>query len=253
MFEYQDSLVTYCDILGFEAMTVGVSGAQTIGTVLRSFQTCSAPSTTAGDVVVSSFSDLVVRSSALRTGSAEEVATHLIREGYDLAFAQAEIAKHCVFVRGSITLGPLCSTTGLLFGPALVRAYKLERNSARFPRIILDDTLANQLRSDAAQSPRVADELSALYRTDDDGRVFVDYLRARIRLIHSNIECVSLLAHHRDAIKVAKDSLAKTKSASLEDKVNWLTTYHNGVVQQMPDWVFDGIQIYRSLLMVPTE
>lgn len=44
-----------------------------------------------------------------------------------------------VLVRGGISIGPLYHDTNVVFGPALIEAYKLESRSAKFPRILVSD------------------------------------------------------------------------------------------------------------------
>lgn len=45
-------------------------------------------------------------------------------------------------VRGGITIGPLYHDSNIVFGPALVRAATIEKDLARFPRVVLDSECA---------------------------------------------------------------------------------------------------------------
>ena len=51
-----------------------------------------------------------------------------------------------VLIRGAITLGAMIHQSGIAMGPALIDAYQLETNIAKFPRIILSDNLIKSLK-----------------------------------------------------------------------------------------------------------
>ena len=60
---------------------------------------------------------------------------HLVR-------AQARlIVDESILIRGTVTMGRVVKSRGELFGPAVVRAYELERDRAEYPRIIIDDRI----------------------------------------------------------------------------------------------------------------
>ena len=50
-------------------------------------------------------------------------------------------------LRGGVTVGSLFHTETFAFGPAMNRAYELESQIARFPRIIVDPAIENELES----------------------------------------------------------------------------------------------------------
>jgi hypothetical protein len=86
-----------------------------------------------------------------------------------------------LLIRGALLIGPLERTYGALFGPGLISAYDLEREHARFPRIVVDAGLFEALKSERIlrHHEEYNDEMeyiSNFVRQDDDGVFFIDYL-----------------------------------------------------------------------------
>jgi hypothetical protein len=77
------------------------------------------------------FSDNVVVSTE---ASRDSIFTLILR----LGMTQLVVAQTGHFIRGGVTLGNLAHDDYVVFGPALNRAYDLERNIAKYPRIIVD-------------------------------------------------------------------------------------------------------------------
>jgi hypothetical protein len=88
-----------------------------------------------GDPQVTQFSDCILISS-----SSDHAGKRFLIGS--LWFLTATFLKLGFPIRGAVTLGQLYHRGQSVFGPALVRAYDIERKSARFPRVLLDDRLA---------------------------------------------------------------------------------------------------------------
>jgi hypothetical protein len=75
--------------------------------------------------------------------------------------------------RGGISAGSLYHHGQIVVGPALIKAYRLEKSIALYPRVILDDaTMAHwgeEFRSGSAHP-----HLEALVKRDRDGQHFID-------------------------------------------------------------------------------
>jgi hypothetical protein len=87
------------------------------------------------------FSDLTVRSTRIPDDA--NIGDFVDWELFYLAANQLALATNGVLVRGGICIGDLFVRAGktMLFGPALVKAYKLESEYAVYPRIIIDRDL----------------------------------------------------------------------------------------------------------------
>lgn len=91
-------------------------------------------------------------------------------------------------VRGAITVGKLYHTDGVIFGPALVQAFELEKQ-AKYPRVIVSNEIINSLQKHEAEKylfqAIVSDEIISIirgnekkkYQLDNKSQFFVDYFR----------------------------------------------------------------------------
>jgi hypothetical protein len=75
--------------------------------------------------------------------------------------------------RGGISCGPLHHEGRIVVGPALIHAYVLERDGAKFPRVILDDAAMECWRAEFDAEPAHADCVG-LVKTDQDGVNYLD-------------------------------------------------------------------------------
>jgi hypothetical protein len=83
---------------------------------------------------ITAFSDSVVITSGGPFGTAGLLATVGVLAG--------EFLKRGILCRGGIARGRMYHADGILFGEALVRAYDIERDVAKTPRIVIDDNVA---------------------------------------------------------------------------------------------------------------
>ncbi|MFC2118154.1 hypothetical protein ACFLSY_05895 [Bacteroidota bacterium] len=89
-----------------------------------------------------SFSDSIVVSVKV-DNNANEMASTLIT---NLAYIGAILLEKEILFRGGLTIGKIIhNENGTVFGQGLIDAYKLERNNAKYPRIILSDKLLKEL------------------------------------------------------------------------------------------------------------
>jgi hypothetical protein len=131
-----------------------------------------------------SFSDCTVRVTFL--DSENNLPNVLIRELRLLSEKQLELAcwsadeweEFPVLLRGGISVGnismdPDLKSDEIIFGPAMVRSYELEKATAVYPRIVLDRQLVKESK---------ANEWTGILKQGDDGVYFLNYLRECIEL-----------------------------------------------------------------------
>lgn len=104
-----------------------------------------------------SFSDSVVFSS--------DNLVYILGAANGLQRTLLEVGMLC---RGAIAFGALHHSGSVVFGPALVRAYRVETTAAVYPRIIIDDSIVGRLK------PAVRDQL---LEQDADGLWFTPMFR----------------------------------------------------------------------------
>lgn len=85
-----------------------------------------------------------------------------------------------VFIRGAVVYGDSYSDENIIFGPALIDAYRLERckTQAVWPRVLVDQSVLEK----TAEEERTRDFYEFL-RQDGDNLVYLDYLRELFHLV----------------------------------------------------------------------
>ena len=93
--------------------------------------------------VCTCFSDSIVVSIKFDENNINELTSTLIA---NLAYIGAQLLTQGVLLRGGVTIGKLIHLdNGIIMGQALIDAYQLETNYAKYPRILLSDKLIQRL------------------------------------------------------------------------------------------------------------
>ena len=74
-----------------------------------------------------------------------------------------------LFVRGAIAIDSLHYSENFVYGNALLKTYRLESKIAKYPRIVMDESIVNIIR-----------DTKAPILQDEDNQYFYDFLQARI-------------------------------------------------------------------------
>jgi len=236
--EYEISLVTYVDILGFKKL-IETKTAGEISRIIRvvreaiqprRFKT-SVPEVRDDEYV--NFSDLTVISTPIQQPSPIAPAAHLFSRLLHLVHAQSRLLfDDGIVLRGGITIGNVVKSWKQLYGPAIVRAYELEHKHAKVPRIIIDDRIFQIIdglpgvwHNDEKTDKRY---ISKLTRTDSDGWLFIDYLRAVRNELDDPGTYPDCLNRHRRLID--KKLKEYSDDPDVRPKYEWLDHYHNSTV-----------------------
>lgn len=135
---------------------------------------------------------------------------------------QLRMTLNGFFLRGALTLGPVCLTDDIIFGSALIECYQLESKASIVPRIILTEPLqrriADAVCTDPPQLP--VDARETLCR-DVDGLWFINYLHAACTT--RGVDW-SVIDRHKQSIL---ESLAHTTRHDVLPKFGWACRYHN--------------------------
>ena len=151
-----------------------------------------------------------------------------------------------MLVRGGISSGKLVHKGSNVYGPALIDAYELECEKAKFPRIILDSTLAE----DWGRNIPVLDNDSSLighekiWRKDEDGYIFYDFLQPHSGIpgIEVDSSCIdNILAPYR---KLIIDGLERYRDdVKVFPKYKWGANYLNSVLSEYPQSSLETIEV----------
>jgi len=136
------------------------------------------------------------------------------------------IFEYNLFVRGAITVGTLYINDDYVFGRGLIKAYDFENTIARYPRIVIDDSLLEGHDRKTLRYNRLTERPFTL----TDGVWFVDYLDIPLEDADQTIQ------HHKKII----EKLLHEHSSDLKIKMkyDWCRQYHNLKCKQMGYEIF---------------
>lgn len=164
-----------------------------------------------------------------------------------------------VLCRGGIAVGDLYHRDGVIYGPALVRAYQLESQVAIYPRIVLDkEAFADSIRIGGNPSGYL-DKVRSQLLTDSDGFEYVHLMGHGAMIpFDEMISYDSILPEHRIefligevrnevqlGVKVATArkalasnpySPADIRSAAKHGWMNKYVDYYENIYHHAPQW-----------------
>jgi hypothetical protein len=244
--EYEIGLVTYVDILGFgEFIRTKTAGevSRTIRVVKEAVQPRqfrAAFRTKLKEIAddnYANFSDLSIIWLPLRRTTKAPPVGRLFSQIIHMVHAQTILlADEGILIRGGITVGKLVKSWGQLFGPAIVRAYELESKIAKYPRIVVGKEVFEELAINPGLwvHDRKTDQeaVRGLLRKDDDGELFIDYLRViwdEFNDPSADYEAF-LNSHHR---LIQEGLVHYSNKPEIRKKYEWMEVYHAATVAQL--------------------
>ncbi|HSZ24681.1 MAG TPA: hypothetical protein VK766_03130 [Cytophagaceae bacterium] len=125
--------------------------------------------------------------------------------------------KYKLVARGAMVYGKVIHTSEFIFGPALVRAALLEKES-KFPRIILDQSLDEEFLPTRGNTQikhrNFYNDYMFVKKDETDGHYYVDLI-GEIRKKQNSKELIDILNH------LVVDGL-KSKDQKIIEKYKWL-------------------------------
>ncbi|MGH9488888.1 MAG: hypothetical protein ACRD17_00130, partial [Terriglobales bacterium] len=241
MVNYERSVLTYIDILGFREL-VETKSAGDISRSIRvvrelvepyQFKT-RFPKIKKADF--RNFSDLCLVRKAIApkgklpaTGEARSQILRMVHTQSNL------LLREGILLRGGITVGDVALSYGQLFGPAVIRGYELEHQVARFPRIVVGEEVLREAKTNPAlwthgDGGEELRGVKSMLRRDFDGEYFVDYLRILKDELDEPEDYPQLLELHSEFIQKGLEKYAA--KASVLPKYKWLREYHRRTVDE---------------------
>lgn len=148
-----------------------------------------------------------------------------------IAWFQYDMAIEGFFFRGAITLGDVCVTQKLAFGPALIEAVDLEQCHSVQPRVVVSRSaqieIGKHLHSySLSQSP-----FATTLAVDAGTTVFINYLALTAGELDDFLyDGRLLIKRHREQVVT---ELAKCDVPAVVDKYRWLANFHNTCASRM--------------------
>lgn len=244
--EYEVGLVTFVDILGFgELIRTKTAGeiSRTIRVVKaavqpRQFRTgFKTKFKEIPDDDYANFSDLSIISIPLRRTEKAPPRGRLFSQLIHLVHAQTVlIVDEGIPIRGGVTVGKLVKSWGQLYGPAIVRAYELESKIAKYPRIVVGKEVFEELAMNSGLwvHDRTTDQeaVRSLLRQDDDGELFIDYLRVIWdELDDPGADYETFLNRHHELIR--ERLVRYSREPEIRKKYEWMERYHAATTAQV--------------------
>ncbi|HET8925271.1 MAG TPA: hypothetical protein VFN26_19975 [Candidatus Acidoferrum sp.] len=223
---YISSIVSYLDILGFQKL-VETKTAGELSQTLRVLAESTKPDKVfqSEGIEFTKFSDTVIRS----VPEGQDCVRRLLSELRSILYAQMALIPRGIAIRGAVTVGKIVQSWGIVYGPAVVRAYLLESKKGQPPRIVIDPEVVS-LMERAVEAEGLQSEWDALVQTEET-TTYLDYLRAcEMELNVPEQEYPIFVLHHRDLIR---DGLKKySGTPAVLSKYEWMRNYHERTLQR---------------------
>ena len=152
--KYQQSLVVFMDILGFKEYVLKeceeLDGIYSIFEFAKKIQYLYDTSELHG-VKIGFFSDSFVLTT-----------TDISKSGFMSLMIACHMINICLFKgihlcsRGAVTIGRVYHHEGIVFGPGVVKAYEMERDKAKFVRMLVDEEVV-QVVNNFVLTPKTED------------------------------------------------------------------------------------------------
>lgn len=232
---YDLAVISYIDVLGFRNL-IDTKTAGEISRIVRKLKERTQPDKEESQhqgMKFFNFSDTAIRITPVINPHSKHGTGNLFFELLALVHVQYLLILEKIIVRGAVTIGEIVKSWGVVYGPGLVSAYEMEQKASN-PRIIVDTTVFKHLRTNPALWVHdYAEEhkgVMDLLRKDEDGKLFVDYLR----LIEGEMDTPEVyyprfLRTHADLI--AEGLIRHRLDRNVARKFKWLQKYHNSTVR----------------------
>lgn len=210
--EYEMRYCAFIDFLGFSDAVN--SGSWKPGEVIAAMEKAGNVAGGDSDIQVTQFSDSLIISA-----SADEEWSFLSII-WTVRFLILELTAHGVLLRGGITKGQIFHQDNFAFGPAFIRAYKLEQ-AAGAPRVILDKDLEKHVLWPSSMDSSEKKEFKQESIPEDyDGWRFVDYFSASHASDFDALE--EGLEDHYQNLRALVKQHSGSANPSLISKYGWL-------------------------------
>ncbi len=221
---YENRIVAFIDILGFAEIIskTDKDGNEQINNLSKAFLRIrellgiDEPDEDAAPTrEITQFSDSIVVSFAVN----EDKEFRFLLE--ELLHLQIELLKYDILIRGGIYYGSLVHNDKLLFGPALVKAYRLESEAANSPRIILPKSINEFV---------AVETIKKLIANDEDDFFYLDYFDCwNLELIFPSD---AAYVEHMMRLKTKIVEGLKIQKPGIYSKYGWMKSKWNKTIKK---------------------
>jgi hypothetical protein len=145
-----------------------------------------------------------------------------------------------ILVRGGIAIGKLHHDDAVVFGPALIEAYQLERTCAKYPRVLLSDRALAVAGENLIKfgGSALSHRANSFARQDADGLHYVDFLRMAAAAPESVVDVPKgkLSTYIICALRRTEKEYGNTvHPLDIRSKFGWLARYIKTFLSEHPD------------------
>jgi hypothetical protein len=211
-FDYR--CVAFLDILGFGSLVESDASAPSPAHLPRILECLKLVQDMIDDETldadIQTFSDSVVISTAFDPSSFCDILDLVI------ALQRGFVSRH-LCLRGGIAFGRHYDDGRVLYSGGLVSAYRIESQTAKVPRVVVEHNLLDLMKGHPDIQPAHHDRISSALLQDRDGQAFVNYLDG------------DHLADHKVVTVAMGAESRRSGAATLLEKYLWLLDYHNHI------------------------
>lgn len=255
---YRRSIFTFIDILGFREIAQK-GKPEDIKALLENLQREATPDDRVADDLEMSFltfSDCTVRVVPLDSKSNKKFPGGILwQELLSLVFLQARMVRERCFIRGGLAVEDIYIDDGMVFGPAMIKAYALESEFAVYPRIVVDPAVFPLFEKEPLLKHHDTDTewefLQKVIRRDSDGLYFVDYISGILTEFDEEGMEFDFLAAHKEI--VLESAAAHKGFNKIAAKYLWLANYHNTVVKEISPKAYAHYELDQDDYIITTE
>lgn len=151
---------------------------------------------------------------------------------YQSSFIQNMLLNLGVLLRGGLTKGKFFQYKNIMFGPAMVEAYKIE-SDARYPRVVISNEIIDEFKSNgffekgngtkqlSQKTDIVHIQIELLIKQDSDNKYFINYFNP-FEVIKLNKN-----ANVKTNIEYTIKQGLNYKETGIKEKYIWLQDYYN--------------------------
>jgi hypothetical protein len=226
---YKEAIISFVDIIGFRNLVDKDETGKEILEILKIFSMMSGVNNKVlgTQPAVFNLSDSVVRIRDIKTVKENYIEELFATEIMILINIQRRMIENGILIRGGTTQGNIYFDDNHIFGPGFNDAYSLEKEKAKYPRIVISDEITDKYKNYR--------EFNIAFKKDGSDNIwFIDYLSHILYIDESTKQSNELfLIKHKQTIEENYKRLMKSEDNNSKDKYEWLVNYHNERVNNL--------------------
>jgi hypothetical protein len=242
--KYEKRIFAFLDILGFEELVISSKDDPTI--ILQIYELLNNTSkmaqslqrqrltvlkTDLSQFIYHMFSDTITMSCPYKSHD-----DFVAMASWVMIYQYKMWAEKGKFIRGSMVYADVYENGDMLFGPAIIHAYHLEKDKdkAVWPRVLVDDSVLDFAENDERERA-----FAEFLRKDESGLVYLDYLKDLFAIFSTNqvskqneelSDPIKLFEDHKN--RISEEMKNHEEQKDILEKYNYLIEYHNSSIDE---------------------